>query len=227
MNTQAAFKSYSDKSSARKGAQRAGLGDWALYQQDGKWGFCPGAVQAEEPADAMSEDQAELEITPKRAEPEETTIVVPPESFLAPFVESMRADGELAAAIEAGIEDAEEEETPIAPNNVFGSFAATQLGAQPAADPVRTQAVIRVEKNREERNGVKRPSAGTACANVWDTAFCLSDMSETSGSQHTRIATLSEVVKAAEAAGVNKFTARTQYARWRVYHGLTGRLVQK
>lgn len=222
MNTQA-FVAYSSRSAATKGAARKGH-TGAVVQLDspedanhGKWGFYP--VQADEPADAMSEDAAELEITPKRVEPEETPM----------DNESDASNGALAAAIEAGIEsgETEPEETPIV-QDAFGAFASAQLGAQqPAADPVRTQAVIRVEKNREERNGVKRPSHGTACANVWDLAFTLSDMSESTQGQHERIATLSQVVKAAEAAGVNKFTARTQYARWRVFHGLTGRLVQK
>lgn len=221
----ATFNAYSSKSAANKGAQRKGYAG-ELEQVDGKWGFYSNNEQAARNAAEAGIGQSADDVQ------EETTQSEDPldagATDVSPFVATeVRADGELAAAIEAGIEEAEEEseETPIA-SSAFGAFAAAQLGAQTQADPVRTQSVVRIEKQREERNGVKRPSAGTSCAAVWDTAFSLSVMSE-NGTQHERIATLSEVVKAAESKGINKFTARTQYARWRVFHGLTGRLVQK
>ena len=110
--------------------------------------------------------------------------------------------------------------------DAFANFALGQLTAvrQSNAMQERTPVVAKIEKNRPENNGVKRPSAGTVCAAVWDTAATLSTLSE-SGGNHTKVATLSEVTKACEAKGINKFTARTQYARWRVFNGITGRLL--
>jgi len=134
-----------------------------------------------------------------------------------------KPDAELNAALSQHHEDGTDVQTDSTPNDAFAAFAQSQLTSrpQPAIEPAKaTSNHSRVERNREEANGVKRPSAGTLCAQVWNIATELSNGDE---KPTTKIAKLSEVVKAATAKGINQYTARTQYARWRVFHGVTGR----
>ena len=72
-----------------------------------------------------------------------------------------------------------------------------------------------VEQNRPEQNGLKRPSAGSTCAIIWDTCDRI-----TSETEHT--CTSAELFNALQ--GYNECTLRTQYARWRQFNGITGRL---
>ena len=72
-----------------------------------------------------------------------------------------------------------------------------------------------VEQNRPEQNGLKRPSAGSTCAIIWDTCDRI-----TSETKHT--CTSAELFNALQ--GYNECTLRTQYARWRQFNGITGRL---
>lgn len=72
-----------------------------------------------------------------------------------------------------------------------------------------------VEQNRPEQNGLKRPSAGSTCAIIWDTCDRI-----TSEQAHT--CTSAELFNALQ--GYNECTLRTQYARWRQFNGITGRL---
>ena len=72
-----------------------------------------------------------------------------------------------------------------------------------------------VEQNRHEQNGLKRPSAGSTCAIIWDTCDRITNETE-----HT--CTSAELFNALQ--GYNECTLRTQYARWRQFNGITGRL---
>ena len=72
-----------------------------------------------------------------------------------------------------------------------------------------------VEQNRPEQNGLKRPSAGSTCAIIWDTCDRITNETE-----HT--CTSAELFNAL--LGYNECTLRTQYARWRQFNGITGRL---
>ena len=72
-----------------------------------------------------------------------------------------------------------------------------------------------VEQNRPEQNGLKRPSSGSTCAIIWDTCDRITNETE-----HT--CTSAELFNALQ--GYNECTLRTQYARWRQFNGITGRL---
>lgn len=65
---------------------------------------------------------------------------------------------------------------------------------------------------------VKLPRSDTDSAKVWAFANQLS-------AQLGRPALRKDVTSAATAIGINEATANTQYARWRVFHGITGRVV--
>lgn len=68
-----------------------------------------------------------------------------------------------------------------------------------------------------EQNDVRRPAPDTACGEVWATADALS----TELGQPVPIANL---LKAFEGKATSDSTVRTQYARWKKFHGLTGRI---
>ena len=68
-----------------------------------------------------------------------------------------------------------------------------------------------------EQNGIRRPKPDTETGKVWG----LADSISASLGQPTPIANL---LAAGQAQGLNDSTIRTQYARWRAFHGITGRL---
>ena len=64
-------------------------------------------------------------------------------------------------------------------------------------------------------NGVTRPAPGTSTARIWEIADELSAAAKAPASR-------ADVLKVAEAEGLNTATCATQYGRWRVFHGLKG-----
>jgi membrane protein involved in colicin uptake len=66
-----------------------------------------------------------------------------------------------------------------------------------------------------EQNGVRRPKAETVCGKAWSV---FDQLSAKSGSP----ATIADSLKSA--GDIAEATVRTQYARWRKYHGITGRV---
>ena len=72
-----------------------------------------------------------------------------------------------------------------------------------------------IEANRPEQNGLKRPSKGSTCCIIWDTCDRIT-------SEKAATCTSAELFNALQ--GYNDCTLRTQYARWRQFNGITGRL---
>lgn len=68
-----------------------------------------------------------------------------------------------------------------------------------------------------EQNGVRRPKADTLCGKAWGIADALSQ----SLGQPVPIANLLE---ATNAQGLNEGNVKAEYARWRKFHGVTGRV---
>ena len=68
-----------------------------------------------------------------------------------------------------------------------------------------------------EQNGVRRPKDGTETGKVWK----LADELSAQFGQPTPIANLLDV---GQKQGLNDSTIRTQYARWRTFHGIAGRV---
>lgn len=71
---------------------------------------------------------------------------------------------------------------------------------------------LKIEKDRETRNGVTRPSAGGKCRGVWD-------MLDTIGTS----ATAKEARTKAVELGFDKTTTMVQFYRWRKFNGIEGR----
>ena len=68
---------------------------------------------------------------------------------------------------------------------------------------------------RAVANGVTRPAAGTSTARIWQIADEISAKAKAPASR-------ADVLKVAEAEGLNTATCATQYGRWRVFNGLKG-----
>lgn len=74
------------------------------------------------------------------------------------------------------------------------------------------------QSNRVQQNGITRPASGTITGTIWDIA------DQISAAQHGNPALISQL-KAVEALkNVNDHTIKTQYARWRAFHGIKGRI---
>lgn len=86
---------------------------------------------------------------------------------------------------------------------------AAKLAAKP-------QKAAKLEQPKQ--NDVVRPKSGTACAKLWD---IFDSLSANSGAP-TPIAAALEL---ARSQGINDSTTRTQYARWRKFNGVSGRIV--
>lgn len=128
-------------------------------------------------------------------------------------------------ADEIGMDDPTDEEIDEsnAPQN--GSVCSTLFGAMlnpetipqaPAAPKKEAEKTGKtIEPNRAEQNGLKRPSKGSTCAIIWDTCDRIT-------SEKGSTCTSAELFNALQ--GYNDCTLRTQYARWRQFNGITGRL---
>jgi hypothetical protein len=71
---------------------------------------------------------------------------------------------------------------------------------------------LKIERDRETRNGVTRPSAGGKCRGVWD-------MLDAIGTD----ATAKEARTKAAELGFDKTTTMVQFYRWRKFNGIEGR----
>lgn len=136
-------------------------------------------------------------------------------------MEALAAEMDAALHVDAPVEEEPQANSPTAA--AFGAFAFAQLTAEPSQaqteQPARVPTGRKIEKDRAKQNGVTRPSAGTTCAQVWMLA---DHMTSTLGT----CARLSAVIEAAKELNINQFTARTQYACWRKFNGITGRVTK-
>lgn len=107
-------------------------------------------------------------------------------------------------------EDATAEDRATDPDGVNpdGSFS-------PAKEVTATATGRKIEKDREERNGVKRPSAGGMCRAVWD--WCDAHVSDNT------IPTAKQVKEAATENGWNANNASIEYYNWRKFMGVRAR----
>ena len=90
--------------------------------------------------------------------------------------------------------------------------------AKAAKEQAKADAKAAREANRQpEQNGIRRPGPDGLCGRVWG----LADELSASLGQPVPIANLLE---AGGAQGLNPSNIRTEYARWKKFHGLTGRI---
>ena len=79
--------------------------------------------------------------------------------------------------------------------------------------PKATGTGLKIEKDREEKNGIKRPSIGGKCRAIWD---ALDQHAETTGDDPTA----KDVKALAAEHGWNPNNASIEFYQWRKFHGI-------
>ncbi len=106
-------------------------------------------------------------------------------------------------------------ETKAAEAKAAKEAKAKELAEKKAAREAAKKAKEDAKIMRQVQNGVTRPAAGTATARIWQIADEISAAAKAPASR-------ADVLKVAEAEGLNGATCATQYGRWRVFNGLKG-----
>lgn len=83
-----------------------------------------------------------------------------------------------------------------------------------SAPPAPTGTGLKIEKDREEKNGIKRPSIGGKCRAIWD---ALDAHAESTGDDPTA----KDVKVLAAEQGWNPNNASIEFYQWRKFHGIT------
>lgn len=211
----ATFKSYSEKSKARRALIQVHKRDDAddyLIQKDGKWGFhMEGGFPVIEDVFELQPAETVTEVEPVAVRQPQTEPLVITEPILEPVVEIL-----------------EEETAPSA----FGSFCFGQLTASTNGrhvEPEATEPTVRssvstkghkIEKDRAIQNGVQIPSIGTVCRTVWDTLTTMVAANVEAGSD--AVPTAKDIKAVAIAQGWNLNNASIEYYRWRKFNGIVG-----
>lgn len=190
-------KFYSNKSNARRAALAAGLViEACTLETDGKgFAYVPSAPAI--PYGKWQEGpQYATEPTPSAppvAAPTAADYGIP--ATPGPTEAPVTAGQALVQAITEGVE---------------AGMAAEE--AQPASA---ARKGIRIDKNRAEQNGIRRPSAGGKCAKIWDEC----DFKVASGVQPT----IKGMKNWGTANGINLTTVTIQFYQWRAFNGIVGR----
>lgn len=211
------FKSYSEKSKARRALVQVYSipkddTDAYLSTAEGKWGFL------------LNGDTPEY-----HTKPESMLEVQYPKS--SEFLAVIGAPAELVQAMQEVEQQDEVSVTAAAPSPAaFTGFAMSQLSpdastaaAAPAAPvaPAKRESGLKIQKNREMRNGINMPSVGGRCRAVWDALSNLMVHDEATGT--ASIPTVADIRKHAESKGWNVNNASIEYYQWRKFYGITGR----
>jgi hypothetical protein len=99
-----------------------------------------------------------------------------------------------------------------APTVVLSEADKGQIAAEAAARKPAGRAGVKIEKDREERNGIKRPSLGGVCRAVWD--FC---------DAHREVVDAKLIRTEAAHSGWNPNNAMIEFYQWRKFNGISGR----
>lgn len=211
---QATFKSYSEKSKAKRALVQvfkvdADKVDQCLFQEDGKWGiWLSDNVPMNVHPNSHAVDDADT------AEGEALEKFEQEQDFEThPDDPAYQADA-----------PTDDEPTGSPSPSAFAGFAMSQLTAEsnkPQQDePVRAPATttgLKIEKDRPMQNGVKRPSAGGMCRAVWDA------LDEFRSTHNGSIMSAGQVKELAVSKGWNANNASIEFYQWRKFNGIKGR----
>jgi hypothetical protein len=132
-------------------------------------------------------------------------------------VKKLKEPGELAAAVTSaeGLVSSLDE----ALKGVKGKVAAAKKAAKEAekAEAKRLKDEAKAANAMPNQNGITRPRPDTACGNAWALMDELS-------AKLSQPAPISIVLQGAEQRGLNYDTVKTQYARWKKFNGIEGRV---
>lgn len=229
------FKGFGAKGFATGAARKAlGKDDVTSYvvQVEGKWGFYVEADSGHVVQVGNAPTQAAAVEVAKATALQVPTLGKPSSNALSPFAAlKAAAEARAAAASKEAEPEVEEKGDNADPEHdaldavahsvsPFGAMVAQCTATRPAqvtrtgeGASVRT---CKVEKDRPEQNGIKRPSAGGMCRAVWD--WCDSILA-----QKTTPPAAKDVRAQAEAVGWNMNNALIEFYQWRKYNGITGR----
>lgn len=95
---------------------------------------------------------------------------------------------------------------------------AKKAAEKAAKEQAKADAKAAREANRmPEQNGIRRPKPDTLCGKAW---AIFDSVSQKNGAP----ASIGESMELAKADGLNEANVRAEYARWRKFHGITGRI---
>jgi hypothetical protein len=136
---------------------------------------------------------------------------------LAADTKAAKAEAALAAknAKAAEKQAAADAKLKAAEAKVAAKAAAEEAKAKVAAEKEAAKAA----RQMPSQNGVTRPSATGACGAAWEVFDAIS-------AQKKLPATIKEALEIGRTRQLNESTIKTQYARWRKFHGIAGRLAE-
>lgn len=111
-----------------------------------------------------------------------------------------------------------EPEPPKVPPEVQEKFQEELKKLQEKFQVRLAPAILPKPKEKLQSHGITRPGPGTETGKVWQVA------DQITASQNGVAATIASVRTNKLLIGVNDHTIKTQYARWRKYNGVTGRI---
>jgi hypothetical protein len=95
--------------------------------------------------------------------------------------------------------------------------AKAQAAKDAKAKKVADAAAAREAARMPEQNGIRRPKPDTLCGQAWGIFDAVS-------AKNGAPASITESMTDAKAKGLNEANVRAEYARWRKFHGITGRI---
>lgn len=123
-----------------------------------------------------------------------------------------------AAEVEKEVKKAEREAAKQAKIDAKAAAVAEREAAKAAKEQAKADAKAAREANRQpEQNGIRRPGPEGLCGRVWGLADRLSQ-------ELGQAVPIANLLEAGVAAGLNPSNIRTEYARWKKFHGLSGRI---
>lgn len=133
--------------------------------------------------------------------------------------EAMKAAKEAAKAEAKAKREAEAAEKKAAKEAAKAEAKAAKEAAKAAAKAEKeaAKAEAKAARSMPEQNGIRQPSPHSICGRVW---AIFDKVSHKNGSP----ASIGESMELARAENINEATIRTQYARWRKFHGVTGHI---
>ena len=151
-------------------------------------------------AKAEKQAKADAEKAAKKAEQEE----------LKAKKEALKSEAAAKAAEVAAAKAAKEAEKQ--------AKVAEREAAKVAREEEKARKIAEREANRQpEQNGVRRPGPNGSCGKVWAHADALS-------TQLGRPVAIAELMAETDKESLNQSNVRTEYARWKKFHGISGKV---
>lgn len=194
-------KFYSSKSNAKRAAAKAGveMATAELLEQDGQFAYVAPQVNAE---DTLLVSQCGHSTCP--------SCEIHLSNGLMDFNSVVGSVGSYAKAYA-------EQQTEWSCMGCGHGFGAAVAAPTDKPATVATGTGLKIEKAREERNGLKRPSVGGVCRAVWDAC------DKVNREEDGRVITSKEIQALAVVHGWNANNASIEYYNWRKFMGVRGR----